>query len=179
MQFLLGGFNGVFNLWMAELGGMFFHINRAFQGTEWEVPSRGVFIVMFTFSRCYLWPLYIRVLYKDSMNKVSFYHMVGALLETGLFITNLHFLFKNLAPIWKSGRLMPTKPKYYHREWLNKHPSLYKAASFVVSKDKIDLSRRNSYTSSTKSMEDEHSKLVGSGSIRSGTRERKETKKEN
>jgi len=152
MQFLMGGFNGVFNLWMAELGGLFFHINRAFQGTEWEMPSRGLFVMMFTFSRCYLWPLYIRELYVEAVSRNTRYHVIGALLETGLFLTNLHFLWKNISPIWRSGRLMPKKPKYYHREWLNKHPSFYKAASFVVSKDKIDLRRSSSYTGTADSL---------------------------
>merc|ERR1712113_668303 len=43
MQLLIGGFNGIFNLWMAELGGLFFHINRLLQGTDYELPSRGLF----------------------------------------------------------------------------------------------------------------------------------------
>jgi len=140
MQFLMGGFNGVFNLWMAELGGLFFHINRAFQGTEWEMPSRGVFVLMFTFSRCYLWPMYIRNLYQEALSKSTNYHLVGAILETGLFLTNLHFLYKNIAPIWQSGRLMHRKPKYYHREWLDKHPSWKRAASLVVPEDRLNLS---------------------------------------
>merc|ERR1712188_261073 len=91
-------------------GGLFFHINRAFQGTEWEMPSRGVFVLMFTFSRCYLWPMYIRNLYQEALSKNTNYHLVGAILETGLFLTNLHFLYKNIAPIWQSGRLMHRKP---------------------------------------------------------------------
>jgi len=157
MQLLMGGFNGVFNLWMAELGGLFFHINRAFQGTEWEMPSRGVFVLMFTFSRCYLWPMYIRELYSEALSKNTTYHLIGAFLETGLFLTNLHFLWKNISPIWRTGRLMPKKPKYFHREWLDKHPSWRRAASFVVPKEKLELS--DSYRSSLadgsiRSMED-------------------------
>merc|ERR1711904_589394 len=71
----------------------------------------GVFVMMFTFSRCYLWPMYIRNLYVEALSKSTTYHMVGALLETGLFLTNLHFLWTNIAPIWRTGRLMPKKPR--------------------------------------------------------------------
>lgn len=143
MQLLMGGFNGVFNLWMAELGGLFFHINRAFQGTEWEVPSRGVFLMMFTFTRCYLWPMYIRNLYLEAFTKNTKCHLIGAFLETGLFLTNLHFLFVNIAPIWRTGRLMPKKPKYFHRKWLNRHPSWRRAASIVIPKEKLEYTRKD------------------------------------
>lgn len=146
IQMLIGGFNGVFNLWMAELGGLFFHINRAFQGTDLDIPSRCVFLMMFTFTRCYLWPLYIRALYVETYSKQSVYHIIGATLETGLFLTNLHFLWTNIGPIFKTGRLMPRKPKYYHREWLNKHPFWKRVASQVVPEEKLDLS--SSYTES-------------------------------
>mmetsp|Transcript_626 Transcript_626/g.2486 ORF Transcript_626/g.2486 Transcript_626/m.2486 type:complete len:360 (-) Transcript_626:2095-3174(-) len=168
MQLLMGGFNGVFNLWMAELGGLFFHINRAFQGTEWEMPSRGLFVLMFTFSRCYLWPMYIRYLYEEAARTRTAFHFIGGGLETGLFLTNLHFLWKNLKPILKTGRLMPKKPRYYHREWLEKHPSMFRAASFFVPKDKIDLKRRASYQSSKDlSMEEELLSAGSKGSVRS------------
>ena len=102
--------------------------------------------MMFTFTRCYLWPLYIRALYQEAISKESFYHVVGASLETGLFLTNLHFLWTNISPILKTGRLMPRKPKYYHREWLHKHPSWKRVASLVVPEEKLDLS--SSYTGS-------------------------------
>jgi len=141
MQLLMGGFNGVFNLWVAELGGLFFHINRMLQNTDLELPSRGLFLVMFMFSRCYVWPMYLRELYKAAATKNSRYHLVGALLETGLFLTNMHFLYKNIAPIMKTGRLMPSKPRGFHRKWLDRHSSWKRVCSFVISKDKLELSR--------------------------------------
>jgi len=139
MQLLMGGFNGVFNLFMAELGGLFFHISRAFQGTEWEMPSRGAFVLMFTFSRCYMWPIYIRHLYTEAFEKMTAFHLIGGSLETALFLTNLHFLWKNVYPILKSGRLMPKKPEYYHREWLHNHRGWRKLVRIFVSREKLAL----------------------------------------
>lgn len=140
LQLLMGGFNGVFNLWMAELGGVFFHINRALKGTDMELPSRGLFLMMFTLTRCYIWPMYLRQLYSTAAAHDTYYHKVGSVLETGLFLTNIHFLYKNIAPIVKSGRLMPRKPRGYHRRWLDKHPSVKKAASFFMSEERLSLS---------------------------------------
>ena len=63
---------------------------------------------------------------------------------------------------------MPKKPRYYHREWLEKHPSMFRAASFFVPKDKIDLKRRASYQSSKDlSMEEELLSAGSKGSVRS------------
>lgn len=139
-QLLMGGLNGVFNLWMAELGGVFFHINRGLTGTDMELPSRGVFLMMFTFTRCFVWPMYLWHLYSTAATNDTYFHKVSAVLETALFLTNIHFLYKNIAPIWKTGRLMPHKPKGFHREWFDEHPSCQKVASVFFRQDKLSMS---------------------------------------
>lgn len=139
LQLLWGGLNGIFNLWMAELGGIFFHINRAFHDTDMELPSRGLFLMMFTFTRCFIWPTYLYHLLLSAAANDTHFHKVSAVLETGLFLTNLHFLYKNVAPIWKTGRLIPHKPEGFHRKWFDKHPFCKKIAGIFFRKEKISI----------------------------------------
>jgi len=141
LQLLMGGVNGVFNLWMAELGGVFFHINRAFEGSDMELPSRGLFLFMFSFTRCFIWPTYLFHLFRSATESdATHFHKVSMVLETGLFFTNLHFLYKNIAPIWETGRLMPNKPKGFHRGWLGKHPNYKPVAGLFLRREKISMS---------------------------------------
>jgi len=141
----LGGLNGVFNLWMAELGGVFFHINRAFQDTDMELPSRGLFLFMFVLTRCCIWPLYLWHLYASQAQLEAQdqprnpFHKASAVVETGLFLTNLHFLYKNIEPIYRTGRMLPDKPAEFHRRWLDEHPNWKRIAGLFLPKDKISM----------------------------------------
>ena len=140
LQLLMGGVNGVFNLWMAELGGVFFHINRALEHTDMELPSRGLFLFMFTFTRCFVWPTYLFHLFRSATESdATHFHKVSMVLETGLFLTNLNFLYKNLAPIWKTGRLIPGKEEGYHRKWLDNHPTCRRIAGLFLRREKISM----------------------------------------
>mmetsp|Transcript_3603 Transcript_3603/g.6265 ORF Transcript_3603/g.6265 Transcript_3603/m.6265 type:complete len:94 (-) Transcript_3603:12-293(-) len=69
-------------------------------------------------------------------------------LETGLFLTNLNFLYKNIAPIWKTGRLIPGKPKGFHRKWLDRHPLCKRIAGLFLRKEKISMAHASSGSSS-------------------------------
>ena len=140
LQLIMGGLNGIFNLWMAELGGVFFHINRALKDTDLELPSRGLFLLMFTLTRCFLWPKYLWHLYRSAAANHTPFHTVSVVLETGLFATNLHFLYKNVAPIWRAGRLLPHQPKGFHRRWLERHPGWKRALGVFLPADKICMS---------------------------------------
>ena len=140
LQLLMGGVNGVFNLWMAELGGVFFHINRALEDTDMELPSRGLFLFMFSFTRLFVWPTYLFHLFRSATEtNATHFHKVSMVLETGLFLTNLNFLYKNLAPIWKTGRLIPGKEEGYHRKWLDNHPLCRRIAGLFLRREKISM----------------------------------------
>lgn len=139
LQLLWGGLNGIFNLWMAELGGIAFHINRALQDTDMELPSRGLFLMMFTFTRVFIWPTYLYHLLKSAAENNTYFHKASVVLEGGLFLTNIHFLYKNIYPVYKSGRLIPHKPEGFHRKWFDDHPFLQKIAGLFFRKEKISM----------------------------------------
>jgi len=169
MQLLMGGMNGVFNLWMAELGGVFFHINRAFQDTDMELPSRGLFLFMFVLTRCCIWPLYLWHLYASqaelqAQQRTSF-HEASIVLETGLFLTNLHFLYKNIAPIYKAGRILPDKPAGFHRKWFDDHPNWKRFVGLFIAKDKMSMP--------SKSTKSDKNNLVGDNAVTSSSKQQK------
>lgn len=136
-QLLMGGTNGVFNLWMAELGGVFFHINRAMAGTDLELPSRGMFLLMFSVTRLGVWPTYLYHVYASAARTGTAFHKVSMVLETGLFLTNINFLYKNISPVWATGRLIPDKPQGFHRKWLDQHPLCQRICGLFLRKEKI------------------------------------------
>lgn len=140
-QLLMAVTNGIFNLWMAELGGVFFHLNRALVDTDLELPSRGLFLLMFGFTRCLVWPAYLRRLYTEAAGgDATRFHTVAVVLETCLFATNLRFLYKNVAPVWRTGRLLPHKPRGFHRRWLDRHRVCRRVSGVFLRDNKLALS---------------------------------------
>jgi len=128
---------------MAELGGVFFHINRAMAGTDLELPSRGLFLLMFSVTRVGIWPIYLYHVYVSAERaSMTPYHKTSIFLETGLFLTNINFLYKNMLPVWTTGRLMPEKPQGFHRKWFDQHPYCQRVAALFFGREKISMNAR-------------------------------------
>ena len=109
-------------------------------GTDLERPSRGFFLLLCSALRLCIWPVYLYHVFASAERAhVTPYHRASVLLEMGLFLTNLHFLYKNVRPVWTTGRLLTNKTRGFHRTWLDRHPHWQQFAGLFLGREKISM----------------------------------------